>query len=831
VTSENPAARRGFLFGAGRDNRRFLHPGLIIVARRHLPAAVAGLIIAIAGCAPPEERAAEFVARAQELFDAGEYEKAKLEARNAAQLIPRNAEARYLLALIAEKDEELRAMLNHLQVAVDADPRMWKARVKLGNLYYFARAYDEAAKEAQAAVELAPEDADARVLHGRVLLQQGDREGALHEVDAALERNADHVQAIALKASILAREDPDAALALLDEAAERVPAEDAKSLREIKLVLIGVQRPEQLERELLAMMKAAPADANYQVRLANLYASRGRSDEAEKILRDLVAGGAEFSEDELDGRVALIQFLGTQRGPEAVEAALQGFIAEQPENQRLRLSLGQFYEENGRHEDAAAVFRQVVEMDAKSEHGLRARSRLAAERMRAGDLEAAAKLIEGVLADAPDDEEAQLMRAAMAFTDGQFDDGVAALRVVLRREPDNERALLLLARTHAQAGETTLAKEAYRRLLEVAPKNADAAREFVGLSVRAGTLGEAAETLRSLAAANPNDAQIGALLTEVLVLNGDLEGAETAARQLVSGQDPAGVGAYQLGQVLEEQKRYPEAAKSYGQALDKNPDDLLALQGLLRTFAAQGKQDQAIAELNTRMKARPDAVNVRLVLASALGGKGRVKEAVALLDPLITARPELPASYLVLGSLYPEDPEARIAAYRRGLKAVPGNSDLGFALGTELQGLGRTDEAIALYEQLLAADPDLEWAINDLASTLLDTRPDDPAAAQRALQLVRSIEQTNEPMFLDTIGWAYQRTGNSEKAIRYLERAAAGADLPIVHYHLGMAYLAAGDAARARLSLQASLASGDETFRESEAARRALREAQGASPN
>lgn len=788
----------------------------------------------LSGCGSPEERAADYLARAQKLYDEGNYEKAKLEAKNAAQVAPRNAEARYMLALLAKKDEDPRAMLGHLQMAVDADPNMWKARVELGNLYYAARAYEEAAKQAEAALNLAPDDPGVHVLQGSLLLQRGDRDGAMREVESALTRDAKNARAIALKASIQARDDTDAALATLEAAIPQVPADDAKVLREIKLLLLGQTRPEEVERELAAMAKAAPEERSYQVRLARLYAQRGRADEAERMLRELAAKGGAEDEDDVDSRIALIQFLGTQRGPEAVEEALKGFIAKEPDNQRLRLSLGQFYDQIGRADDATAVFRQVAEMDAKSEEGLRARNRLAAERIRAADLDGATKLIDGVLADSPDNEEAQLMRAGLAFTASRFDDAITALRTVLRREPSNERALLLLARTHAQAGETPLAKDAYRKLLEISPKNSDAAREYVGLAVRSGTLGEAADTLRRLAEANPEDAQLGALLTEVLVLNGDLKGAETRARQLVAGQDPAGTGAYQLGQVLEGQKRYAEAAKSYGQALDKNPDDLPSLQGYVRVLVEQGKEADAIADLRARVKAHPEAVNARLVLADTLGHAGQAREAASLLETLIQARPDLQASYLVLAGLTPDDPNARIAALRRGLTAIPGDPELGFQLGGELQGAGRTDEAIALYEQLITANPKLEWAVNDLASTLLDTRPNDPASVQRALKLVQSLEKTSDPLYLDTIGWAYQRAGKTDEAIGYLERAAAGTDLPVVHYHLGMAYLAAGDAARAKQSLQSSLASGGAEFRESADARRALSELEGkgtAKPN
>jgi tetratricopeptide (TPR) repeat protein len=219
------------------------------------------------------------------------------------------------------------------------------------------------------------------------------------------------------------------------------------------------------------------------------------------------------------------------------------------------------------------------------------------------------------------------------------------------------------------------------------------------------------------------------------------------------------------------------------------------------------------------------------VLAAALGRDGREQEAAALVEEVIAAEPKLQPAYLVLASLYPDDPETRIAAYRRGLTALPGDSQLGFELGAEYQRLGRRDEAIALFEELLVANPTLDWVRNDLAATLLEERADDPASVQRAVQLAESLRPTTNPLVLDTIGWAYQRAGRHEEAIDYLERAAAGAaGQPAVHYHLGMAYLAAGDAVRARQSLEQSLSAGTE-FAQSGAARRALAGLEPPAPN
>ncbi len=66
------------------------------------------------GCASSEEKAAEYVQSAQLLFDEQNYVKAALEVKNAIQIDPKNAKARYLAALIAEQQRDFQAMGENL---------------------------------------------------------------------------------------------------------------------------------------------------------------------------------------------------------------------------------------------------------------------------------------------------------------------------------------------------------------------------------------------------------------------------------------------------------------------------------------------------------------------------------------------------------------------------------------------------------------------------------------------------------------------------------------------------------------------------------------------
>jgi Flp pilus assembly protein TadD len=77
------------------------------------------------------------------------------------------------------------------------------------------------------------------------------------------------------------------------------------------------------------------------------------------------------------------------------------------------------------------------------------------------------------------------------------------------------------------------------------------------------------------------------------------------------------------------------------------------------------------------------------------------------------------------------------------------------------------------------------------------------------VELSKSLESSTDPAMLDTVGWAQYRVGNYERAVSLLERVVAKDDRPPVYrYHLGMAYLAAGNTASARKQLEKAVAPG-----------------------
>lgn len=93
-----------------------------------------------------------------------------------------------------------------------------------------------------------------------------------------------------------------------------------------------------------------------------------------------------------------------------------------------------------------------------------------------------------------------------------------------------------------------------------------------------------------------------------------------------------------------------------------------------------------------------------------------------------------------------------------------------YHLATVYYATGELEKAAENYEQAIKIRPDSAEALNNLAYLLTEQNRDIPKALTMAEAAVK-LEPTNAS-YLDTLGWAYYRNGESEKALGHLLKAA-----------------------------------------------------------
>ena len=428
------------------------------------------------------------------------------------------------------------------------------------------------------------------------------------------------------------------------------------------------------------------------------------------------------------------------------------------------------------------------------------------------EIETAREQIESILADDQNNSEALLVRAAFSFTDQNYNDAVADLRMVLREDAESQRALLLLARSHNAADNRELAQDAYRRLLDLNPNNAVAANELADLLARSGDAPMAEEVLRQQLEADPDNRAAASQLVQNLLVQGNLEEAEIQARSMMDLEDDTGLAEFQLGRVLQAKESNQEAIEAYKQALEKNPGAVEPLQGLVSILVNTGQPEEALIFLEDYLLKYPD-LNVSRILKAAVHARmGDTDMAAAEYEEVIRRAPNAVRAYAQYGALYPDDNLKRREILRRGVDANPNDSQIALLLASDYEQGGEIDAAIELYEQILSFDPENIIANNNLAAMLLDYRTDEESL-QRALDMARQFETSEQAALLDTLGWAYYRNGDYGNAIRILEQAVElEENIALLRYHLGMAFVKADMTVRGRDELKKSLDLAEEDF-------------------
>ena len=153
----------------------------------------------------------------------------------------------------------------------------------------------------------------------------------------------------------------------------------------------------------------------------------------------------------------------------------------------------------------------------------------------------------------------------------------------------------------------------------------------------------------------------------------------------------------------------------------------------------------------------------------------------------------LRAAFELDAELYARDgdqPEA-VAAYSRGLHALPGDTQLLYGRALSEADAGQTAAAIADLRGLLALKPDDVEAMNALGYTLADSNQH----LDEATQLLRKAlaAKPQEPAIMDSWGWLQYRLGHldqAEKSLRSAWDKSKDADIGV---HLGEVLWKRGD--------------------------------------
>jgi tetratricopeptide (TPR) repeat protein len=773
---------------------------------RLLLAVLAVTSLVIAGCGGAEARKARHLAKGQAFLVDGNFEKARVEFRNALQIAPNDSLTRYENGVVDEKLGNPREAAQFYQGAIDADADNVSARAALGRVFLFGGAPERALETIKPSLLKHPDDAALLTVRAAARVQLKDIDGALEDAEQAVKLAPKNEDAVAVLAGIYkAKHEPDQARNLLENAIKAIP--ETVDLRlALAQLYASEDREPQVEALLIELIQLKPNDKSHRLRLAQYYARLNHIDEAERVLREAIKA----LPNDRALKSELVQFLAARRGREAASKELAAMIAANPTDYEMQFAQAEFFRQGKETDKAESVYKEVIAATDMNAAGITARNRLAVLLIENNDTAGAEKLLAEVLKKNPRDNDALILRGNLSLAHQDPKSAIADLRSVLRDQPNAVGVMRALARAHLANGEPVLAEETMRRAVDANPKDSGARLDLAQLLMQLGKPEQAKPVIDELVKQEPSNFAAQDAEFRIASATKDVASATAAANAMVALEPKRAIGYFYQGVAAESQKKMDDALRLYRQALEVQPDAEEPLRAVARVLTVMNRLPEALALLDEAAVRNPKLPFPSNIKGEILLAAHRTSDAKAAFRTAIEREPKWWPPYRNLARAQAAENDLPAAAAT--LQAAIALVNQPETLQTELAGLyermGKTDDAMQTYEAALRKNPQSEIAANNLAMLLITYRTD-PPSLDRAKQLSERFSNSSNPAYLDTYGWVLYKSGQPGAAVVALQTALSRTpDSPESLYHLGMAQVSAGQTEAARDSLSRSLKSG-----------------------
>jgi len=760
-------------------------------------------LLALTGCDSAQDREEKYLNKAQAYYDEANYEKMQVELKNVLQINPKNMDARYLSALVAEQNQDWRKMFGTLLAVVEARPEHYEAQLKLATLYLFSKDVEKASEKVDLVLTAEAENPDALALSATIQLMNKDVEGATATLNKTLVIQPGHYDASLLLINILGQQKKMAEVKVLIDNALAVHPDKLKlSLLKINL-LMSEDKKDEVNALYQSLIQRFPETESLYYNFAKFSIAEKKSAQAEQVLKQLVAQLPEKDQP----KYVLIDFLTRERGVEVAEKEIDLLINENPDNFGFRFAKLVLYKEQP--EKLQQILEQIIEDDKLGASGIDARNKLAVLHNSQGDEALARKLIEEVIELDSKNTSALLFRAGLLLKEEAFDAAIVDARSILREDPESEKALLILAVGQLKNKNIELAQESLEKVLQINPKNLLAIKDLVRLKVAKKEYADAIVSLEKAHAMHKDDKDISVMLVDLYGKEQQWQKAEAIANELLESSEAKELPQFKLAQLYMGQKKYQEAINEFNKILVVNPKAADVIGGVVNAHLALKQEKKAEEILDTVIAENKDNPVFLTMRAELYRQLKQYSDAERLFNRVIELKPLVELGYKNLATIYQlqNQIDKVITVFEQGVEAIPES-------GTFLMQLGilntiRADwaKAIDAYQKLLEIAPENQLAVNNLVVLLVETN--DQKELEKAAALVPVLKDSAFPAFLDTYGWTSFKMGKVDEALIALEAAINKEGvIPEMHYHMAMVYIEKGRVEEAKMELEKAVVEG-----------------------
>ncbi|MCU0242016.1 MAG: tetratricopeptide repeat protein [Vicinamibacteria bacterium] len=607
----------------------------------------------------------------------------------AQKVQPAEAYFHYSLGLQARMAGNAESALDELRQAKGFDPTSGEVRAEIARTLKELGKIDEAKTEAREAVRVAPQSAQAHLTLARLYrldLSGADSEQARAQAIAAfesalkIETNNAEAWLELVDLHRRGRDDERAAFAL--EKYIALNPTQSQALLELGQHYLALRATDKAADAFKRAIAAAPGSAQAYQSLGDIYAQAQEIDQAVLHYRKAV---------ELD-----------------------------PQNLLLRLSLANTLMQGERPSEALTEAEAALGSDQKNRYALEIKAQALRDLKRLDD---AMAIADQLLAQNASDLAAQDLKIGIFEARDDFTSAAAALETVLARNrkgenPDltqryDRRFWLHLGYAYMELTRPADAATAFGRAKAITPEPEAEMYIFeIEALLRAKKNEDALAAVRAARVKFPDKAELIALEAIIARACGDHAAGDALIRDLSArAQAKQDVAQWLLvADYYRRAKHYAQAADALAQARPSEPRNWKLAFQLGAMLERQKRYDEAEVVFREALRLKPDSAQILNYLGYMNANRGvRVEEAVTLIERALTIDPDNGAYLDSLGwALYRL---GRLADAERRARAAAGkqaNAVILDHLGDILDKQGKTGEALECWQRALTSEDEDE---------------------------------------------------------------------------------------------------------------------------
>jgi len=690
---------------------------------------VLGIFALTTGCSglqDPEKT----LERARVFLSEGKYASAEIELRNTLKAEPQNREAINLLGKVFSKQGRLRDTFSLLSKAKERDMLDAQSYVNLGSVQASIGMPEEAMKNAQAALEMESENAEALILA------------------ASLSAATDSVASVQEQIDAL----PDSAAVQVSEAIQSIHGKD-------------------LERALSQIEEALEIDPGFsrahELRLQITLATNPQ--EAKKLL----AESADYLPKRSAVQIAFAEFLEQTEGVEAAISHYESVLEEAPDYMPLLTNLAALKAKNKDYEEAKLLASKALRLDRIDLPSLRT---YGAIQLAEGKLEESIKTFEQALSLYPNDALLNF-QAALAYSSKQDPFSARArLNQVLRVVPDHFQATAMLTSLQSEDKDYTGAIITVETYLKNVPNSVEAKLLLAEVHNQKGDSEAAVEIYDELASEGSNPSHLDYLSGVSYLRDERPEKARRSFEQALQSNPMHLQSVEQLTSLDLRESNFQSALLRIEDAIDTSPENSTLHSIRANILQRSGDFDNAKKSYQTAIRLNGENRAARIFYARMLNSQGEVEAALAQYNALLERNPNDLGALNASASIQEasENFEAAIDLYKRALEADEANvwalNNLAYIYSTEYDELEESFAMAQRARDLVPGNP-------SVASTLgwIVHRRGDYEWALSLIQDAYTRLRGNAEVAYN-LGATHYAIGNRESATKFLRESVDSAD-------------------------------------------------------